>query len=155
MKTKWEIFLSQEIATEYKTTVYSLCIFFFYGGYQLIQGRTWADIFILIQMVLFAYVISQIQVLVFQNVDEADHLGGREWLGLFLCSGLYGLFGQVFNWFDRRWDMMIFLVIYMVITHLTIFFTNKIKRHIDSKQLNQQLEQLKKRKETNDDQQCY
>ncbi|MGT2666937.1 DUF3021 domain-containing protein [Streptococcus rifensis] len=150
MKTKWENFLSKEIAIEYKTAIYCFCVYFFYAAYQLIQGRTTADILVLIQMVLVAYGIAQIQVFIFHNFDEADRLQGRKLLGLLVCSGLYALFAQWLNWFDQRWDVAFYFATFVALEYLTIFIANKIKRHIDSKQLNQLLKTYKQGKEKKD-----
>ncbi|MGT2907841.1 DUF3021 domain-containing protein [Streptococcus dentiloxodontae] len=152
MKTKWwERFLSQEIANEYKTAVYCFCVYFFYAVYQLLQGRTTANIYYLIEMVIAAYVITQIQVFLFKNFDEADRLARRELLGLIVCSCLYGAVGQWLSWFDGNLLAAACFIIYVMLEYLTIFIANKIKRHIDSKKLNQLLESYKKGKESHHD----
>ncbi|WP_317334924.1 DUF3021 domain-containing protein [Streptococcus orisratti] len=144
MKTKWwEGFLSQEIANEYKTAVYCFCVYFFYSTYQLLQGRTTANIYYLIEMVIVTYVITQIQVFLFNNFDEADRLARRELLGLIVCSCLYGLVGQWLSWFDGNLLAAACFVIYVMLEYLTIFIANKIKRSIDSKKLNIMLDDYK------------
>lgn len=144
MKTKWwEGFLSQEIANEYKTAVYCSCVYFFYSAYQLLQGRTTANIYYLIEMVIVTYVITQIQVFLFNNFDEADRLARRELLGLIVCSCLYGLVGQWLSWFDGNLLAAACFVIYVMLEYLTIFIANKIKRSIDSKKLNIMLDDYK------------
>ncbi|MDY5636074.1 DUF3021 domain-containing protein [Streptococcus orisratti] len=144
MKTKWwEGFLSQEIANEYKTAVYCFCVYFFYSAYQLLQGRTTANIYYLIEMVIVTYVITQIQVFLFNNFDEADRLARRELLGLIVCSCLYGLVGQWLSWFDGNLLAAACFVIYVMLEYLTIFIANKIKRSIDSKKLNIMLDDYK------------
>ncbi|EHI74699.1 Uncharacterised protein [Streptococcus criceti] len=144
MKTKWwERFLSQEIANEYKAAIYCFCVYFFYAVCQLLQGRTTANIYYLIEMVIAAYVITQVQVFLFKNFDEADRLARRELLGLIVCSCLYGLVGQWLSWFDGNLLAAACFVLYMMLEYLTIFIANKIKRNIDSKKLNRLLNDYK------------
>ncbi|WP_303974526.1 DUF3021 domain-containing protein [Streptococcus merionis] len=145
MKTKWQNFLSQEIAIEYKTATYCFVLYFFDICYQLWQGRSTVSILTLIEMVLVVYVVTQIQYWIFGNFDEADHLRGRRLLGLFVCPLLYGVAGSVFCWFDGNGLAQLALVVYVLLKDLSFFYFNRLKRRIDSKHLNQLLKDYKER----------
>ena len=147
MKTKWQIFLSQEIAIEYKAATYCFLLYFFLACYQLFKGYSTVAIASLVEIVVVAYFISQIQVWLFDNFDEADQLRGRKLLGIVFCPILYGGFAYLFDWFDRHWLTLLCFVLFLLLEYLTIFYFNRLKRRIDSKHLNQLLKDYKERRD--------
>lgn len=140
-------FLSREIGIEFKVCLYFCMILFFYFMYQIIQGSFNASILIMMEMVFTAYFIGYIQVYLLKNFDEAEKLG-REEIGKILLGSLtYAVISYALSWFDRNPTATILYFLYMMICYLTVFLAYKIKRDIDTVQLNRELEQFKSGKE--------
>ena len=133
--------LSNEIAIEYKASLYTLCVMVFYCIYLLCCGICSADIFFLLQMFCTAYVIVYIQYYLLGNPDEAERLGISRLLGILCCVLLYTLMSYFWNWFDRNLFVTAMFLVYMISIY---FLINKIKRVIDTNRLNHLLTEFKK-----------
>ncbi len=146
MKVKWLKFLSREIALEYKTGIYCLYLYFFYACRQLLREGGNLSILTLFQMAFVAYFVTLLQFYLFENFDEADQLRGRKFLGLLVCSLLYMGMASWFNWFGHSWPILLAFLGFMILAYLVTFFFNRLKRRIDSKHLNQLLQEYKERR---------
>lgn len=148
MKSKgWEKFkklLSREIVIEYKACLYFSCILFFYFVYLLCQGTDLASIVFLFEMILTAYVAGYIQICLFHNSDEAEELEKKDILGILFCTLLYGGASYGFAWFDRNLTAALLFLAYMLFVHYCVYLLNKIKRAIDTENLNKMLNEFKK-----------
>ena len=100
--TLWERYLTKEIGIEFKACLYFFAILFFYCMYRLVLGIYDAGMLHMAEMILSAYIIGYLQVYVFWNFDEADTLGGREWLGIGACTVIYSLLSYFLKWFDKK-----------------------------------------------------
>lgn len=137
--TLWERYLTQEIGIEFKACLYFFAILFFYCMYRLVQGIFNAGMLHMAEMILAAYIIGYLQVYVFWNFDEADTLGGREWLGLGVCTVIYSLLSYFLKWFDKNIWVTVGFAAYVVVMYVCVFFIYKSKRRIDDKKLNEDL----------------
>ena len=137
--TLWERYLTKEIGIEFKACLYFFAILFFYCMYRLVLGIFDAGMLHMAEMILAAYIIGYLQVYVFWNFDEADTLGGREWLGLGVCTVIYSLLSYFLKWFDKNIWVTVGFAAYVVILYVCVFFIYKSKRHIDDKKLNEDL----------------
>lgn len=144
LKDKLKRVLSNEIAIEYKASLYTLCIMVFYCIYLLCCGIYSADIFFLLQMFCTAYVIVYIQYYLLENPDEAERLGLSRLLGILCCVLLYTVMSYFWNWFDRNLFVTTLFFVYMINIYLCVFLVNKIKRVIDTNRLNHLLTEFKK-----------
>ena len=143
MKSRWKGFLSREIAIDYKTCIYTLCLLIFDAGFQY-----HISILFLIEMITCAYIVTYVQVYLFNDFDEAKRFSLKEWVELLACIILYDLLAYLLGWFGRgnvAW-VLIFFSVYLLICYFSIYIANKIKRKIDTNRLNQLLEDYKKKK---------
>ena len=137
--TLWERYLTQEIGIEFKACLYFFAILFFYCMYRLVQGIFDASMLHMAEMILAAYIIGYLQVYVFWNFDEADTLGDHEWLGMGVCTVIYGLLSYFLKWFDKNIWVTLGFAAYVVVMYICVFFIYKSKRRIDDKKLNEDL----------------
>ncbi|MBQ7774404.1 MAG: DUF3021 family protein [Lachnospiraceae bacterium] len=145
--TGMERFLFKEIGVEFKACLYFFCILFFYSMYRMIQGVWDASIVHMIEMILTAYFMGYFQVLVLSNFDEGERLGIREICYTILCSGLYTVVAALGKWFDGRFLMIVTFFLYMLLVYICAFLVYKIKRDLDTKQLNEELRAFQERSE--------
>lgn len=141
-------FLFYEIAIDFKTCIYFFMILFYYFAWQIIQGSLTADIVLMVEMLAAAYVMGYIQMYLLGNFDEAEKLGKRELYKILLASLTYTVASYVLNWFSRNLIATVLFFVYMVLCYGCIFLSYKIKRDVDTAQLNRELEQFKKEKES-------
>ncbi|MDO4333338.1 MAG: DUF3021 domain-containing protein [Eubacteriales bacterium] len=143
-KRKLRKYLSAEISIEYKACLYFSCIVFFYSACLLVQKNYFASVAVLWEMVLTAYAMGYLQVYLFRNFDEADRLGKREAASILLCACLYTGVSWLFKWFDRSAPATLLYLAYMLLCYGCIFLCNKVKRMIDTQNLNKLLTEFKK-----------
>ncbi|WP_251389666.1 DUF3021 domain-containing protein [Mediterraneibacter agrestimuris] len=144
MNNRWSQFLSREIAIEYKASIYSICVTFYYYIYQIIQHSLKANILYLMEIVFVCYLMGYVQVYLLQNFDEADSLGKKEVVKIIICSTLYTAISQILQWFDSCWINTVVFWGYIFSCYTCIFLINKLKRKIDTKRLNFLLDNYKK-----------
>ena len=104
--------------------------------------------FFLIEMITCAYIVTYVQVYLFNDFDEAKRFSLKEWVELLACIILYDLLAYLLGWFGRgnvAW-VLIFFSVYLLICYFSIYIANKIKRKIDTNRLNQLLERTIKRR---------
>ena len=135
----WELYLTKEIGIEFKACLYFFAILFFYCVGRMIGGDFSAEILHMAEMILTCYVIGYIQVYLLWNFDEGDTLGGREILGMVLCTLIYCAVSYFFRWFERSIPATLLFALYLIICYICVFFIYKSKRHIDDKRLNEDL----------------
>ena len=83
-------YLRLEVIVDYKACIYFFCILFFYCVYRIIQHAFTANILYMFEMIGTAYVMGYLQVCMLQNFDEAEHIGKKELLFMFVCvCGFY------------------------------------------------------------------
>ena len=146
MKTKWEEVLSQEIAIKYKSGIYSLCHLLYCALYLISQQRDQIGLFQLAEIVLLAWFINHLLVYFLDNFDEADRIRGKWWFSAILCSSLYMIAAGLLKWLGRDKLATIGFGFFQLFCYIGVYINNKIKRQIDSKQLNKQLQDFKQRR---------
>ena len=137
--TLWELYLTKEIGIEFKACLYFFAFLFFYCVVRLIGGVYVADMLHMAEMILACYVIGYIQVYLLWNFDEADSLGGKELLGMVICTAVYSVLSYVFKWFDRNLTATFIFVAYVLLCYICVYFIYKSKSYIDDKRLNEDL----------------
>ena len=95
-------------------------------------------------MIAAAYLMGYLQVYVLGNFDEAEHLGKRQVLFILLCTVLYTGASWVLGWFDRDGVPTLIFAGYMVFAYGCMFLVNKLKRNIDTENLNRMLTEYKR-----------
>lgn len=146
MKNKlslWERYLTKEIGIEFKACLYFFAILFFYCIYRLCVGLVVADILHMAEIILTAYIIGYLQVFVLWNFDEADSLGGKEILGISVCTIIYTGLAYLLSWFDRNLYVTLGFAAYVVFFYVCAYLVYKCKRKIDDKMLNEDLDLFK------------
>jgi len=145
-REKFKRILSREIVIEYKACLYFCCMIFFYFVYLMCRGTYLASILFLFEMILTAYAAGYVQVYLFHNSDEAQRLERRDILGIIFCTFLYGGISYALAWFDRSLPVTLLFLAYMIVVHYCVYLANKIKRAIDTENLNKMLSEFKKEK---------
>lgn len=145
----WERYLTKEIGIEFKACLYFFAILFYYCIYRLCEGLVVADILHMAEMILAAYLIGYLQVFVLWNFDEADSLGGREMLGISVCTVIYTGLAYLLSWYDRNLYVTFGFAAYVVLFYVCTYLLYKWKRKIDDKKLNEELDLFKTRFDNN------
>ncbi len=144
---KFKRFLSMEIGIEIKACLYFSIILFYYFLHRVVQGSYAAGIPVMIEMVLTSYAMSYLQVYLLQNFDEAERFGAGVAGRSVFCTALYTVIAYLFRWFDGNLTVTFCFFPYMLITYLCVFLIYKLKRDIDTAQLNRELERFKSRRD--------
>lgn len=147
-KRKLKRIISLEIAIEYKSCLYFACVIFFYFVYLLCNKIYSAKVLHMFEIILTAYLNVYIQVYVFRNFDEADRIGKRDALGIFFCTCLYTAASYLLNWYERGAGVTLLFFLYMLLLYFCVYLCNKIKRIIDTENLNRMLTEFKKGEES-------
>ena len=105
-----------------------------------------ASIIYLAEMILSTYFMGYMQVLFMRNFDEAETFGVYEAVASLVCTLIYGGISFGFVWFDRKPGVTALFCGYILFAYLCAFIVYKVKRDVDTKQLNEELEQFKKGK---------
>ena len=137
--TLWERYLTSEIGIEFKACLYFFAILFFYCVFRIVQGKWEAGILHMGEMILTCYIIGYSQVFLFRNFDEATRLGGREWIGMVVCTSLYCLVSYFGGWFEKKIAVTLLFAAYVVLMYTCVFLIYKTKRRLDDKLLNEEL----------------
>ena len=135
----WELYLTKEISIEFKACLYFFAFLFYYCMYRVIGGVYDASILHMTELILACYIIGYIQVYLLWNFDEADKLGGKEILGIALCTVVYTAISWLFNWFDKNIIATVLFAAYILLVYFCVYLVYKYKRIIDDKKLNEDL----------------
>lgn len=139
----WYQFVNREIVIDYKTCLYFSCIMIFYFAYLAILHIYSASILYMFEMLMTAYIISYLQVYLLHIFDEAEKIGLQEILFTMLCSSLYTVTSYLLNWFNQNHLAALCFFCYVAFCYWCIYFANKIKRSLDTKLLNEMLNDYK------------
>ena len=142
-KKNWNSYLSKEISIEYKACLYFYSILVFYCIYLACKGVFQASVLYMCEMIASTYLMGYLQIYCLSNFDEAERFGVKEFLKSLLCSGIYAAVSYLFGWFDRRLPVTVLFLAFFVFAYWCVYMINKIKRNIDTKNLNEMLEQFK------------
>lgn len=140
-----EWYLTRKIGSEIKCCLTFLLISCFYWIYRWLGGFTEAGIIHMLEMVMLAYVLQWIQVLMHADFDEVDSLGSKEWLLILIGSFVYSFVAYLGSWFDKSIHVGVVFLLYMICAYLCTFLVYKIKRAIDAKHLNEDLQHFQQR----------
>lgn len=140
-------YFSREIEIEYKSCLYFFAMLFFYCVYRMVNGRFSADIIIMAEIIAAAYVMCYVQVYLLGNFDDGENIHKFTCLAILFCSAAYTGISYLFRWFDRNGWATFWYFLYMLFMYVCMFLVNKVKRDIDTKRLNEELEVFKRNKE--------
>lgn len=146
MKDRWSHYLSREISIKYKAVIYSLCHLFYCACYLIWWDTFSISLLQITEIAFLSYFICNLQVFAFNNFDEADSVTGKWWVSALLCTGLYLLAVYFMDWFDDHVLVILGFGAWQLFCYYCVYLVNKVKRHIDTKNLNQLLEVYKKGK---------
>ncbi len=135
----WELYLTKEIGIEFKACLYFFAILFYYCMFKLCTGSVSASILHMAEMIFTAYIIGYIQVYLFNNFDEAESLGLREWVGILVCTCIYLTVAFFGKWFDGNMYVLLGFAAYLLLTYFCVFLIYRSKRRIDDRKLNEDL----------------
>lgn len=139
-------FIILEVGIEIKACLYFSIIVFYYFMYQILQGSFYASIVLMIEMVLTAYAMNYIQVYLLKNFDEAEKIDIKVTLLSFACAAVYTAISYLLSWYDRSVIATAGFFVYMLLCYSCVFLIYKIRRDIDTRELNQELEAFKQQK---------
>lgn len=139
-----ECYLTKKIGVEIKCCLMFFLILCFYCSYRWIVNFTQAGIIHMLEMVLLAYLIGWIQNLLHYDFDEVDALKIREWVSVIISACAYAIIGHFAGWFDGNIGVCVGFGFYIVCAYLCSYLIYKIKRTIDAKHLNEDLNRFKK-----------
>lgn len=142
-KKNWNSYLSNEIAIEYKACLYFYSILVFYCIYLACKDVFQASVLYMCEMIASAYLMGYVQIYCLGNFDEAERFSKKEFLKTLLCSGIYTGVSYVFGWFDRSLLVTASFLAFFVFAYWCVYLVNKMKRDIDTKNLNEMLERFK------------
>lgn len=140
-------FLSLEVGIEIKACLYFALILFFYFCYQIARGSLYAGILLMVEMVLTTYAMCYIEAYVLNNFDEAERFDKKTIICSVFCSAAYAAVSYFLNWYDKNIAVTAGFFGYMFFSYLCVFLCFKIKRDIDTAELNRELEEFKQRKD--------
>lgn len=144
--SKFKKYLAQEIGIEFKACLYFFVILFFYAMYKVIGGSMEANIIYLTEMILSTYIMGYIQVCFICNFDEGERFGVYEAAASLICSFIYTILSYLFGWFDRKTGVTVLFCGYILCAYVCAFIVYKVKREVDTIQLNEELEDFKKKR---------
>lgn len=143
---RFKRYLSAEIGIEFKACLYFFAILFFYSMYRIIQGSFDASIILMAEMILTTYVMGYVQVYLLNNFEEAEHLGVKEAISILFCTAVYTTVSYFLNWYDKNITATLIFFFYILLCYVSVFLIYKLKREMDTVELNRQLEHFKNRK---------
>lgn len=143
---KFKTCLSAEIIIEYKACLYFGCVLAFACFYSLYRGIYYISIPHLFEMILTAYFVGYLQVYVLHNFDEAEQIDKKGVISAVICTGIYTAVSCLFGWLERNVVATVLFLAYMLLVYFCIYLINKIKRAIDTENLNGMLNEFKKEK---------
>lgn len=141
---RFKKFLRWEIEIGFKACQYFFMIFFYYAVYRMLGGSREADIAAAAEIIMTAYIMCYAQVYLLRNFDESEYLGRYETAAAAACSMMYGAVSFAFGWFEREIAATALFVLYMLVCYLVMFLCYHIRRRIDTRQLNLELEEYKR-----------
>lgn len=137
-------YLSMEIGIEYKACIYFFVILFFYAMYRVIIGVYEASLLHMLEMICATYGMGYLQVLALGNFDEAERLSlGWVFKDIF-CSCIYVGISALGGWFDGNRAAAAAFAAYCAVMLFCGYLANRMKREIDTDQLNVMLQEYKR-----------
>ncbi len=141
--SRWERYLSKEIGIEFKACLYFFAFLFFYCMVEICKGNFQASMLIMAEMIFTNYAMGYVQVFLMDNFDEAEQLGAKEIVCMSICIGLYTAISYLGNWFGRSPVVTLIFVAYLILLYVCVYLVYKLKRKIDTRQLNHMLADFK------------
>lgn len=145
-----ERWLTIKIGVEIRCCLSFFLMLFYYCVYRLLGGVAEAGILHLTEMVLLAYLVGWVQALLKADFDQIDRIGWKEAAVLTGGAAAYGLAAWLFGWFDGKTGVVLLFFVYMVCCGLATFWMCQLKRAIDAKLLNDELQAFQHRSADNE-----
>ena len=145
--TWFERYLFDEIAIEFKACLYFFAIMFFYCLYRLSCNKVDAMILHMAEIIFLTYVMGYVQTFLLKRFDEAYEWRIRSTLYMIICSFLYTVASYLCDWFDRSLFVSGLFFFYICFMYVCCFWLYRVRRRIDEKIMNRDLQALQERKE--------
>ena len=123
---------------------------FFYSMYKLLGGSTSASIIHMAEMIILTYVMCYVQIYLMRNFDEGEEFRLKELLLSVLCGAIFTIASWLFGWFDKNVPVTIGFFLFVVFAYFCGFLVYKIRRILESKALNEDLQAFKERGKVNE-----
>lgn len=136
-------YLAVEIVIEYKACLYFFVILFFCCVYRMLCGSFQISILHMGEMIMAAYLMEYLQVYLLWNFDEAERLGRREICCILFCTALYTAASWGGGWLERDVAATLSFAAFLVFAYWCVYLIHKIKRAIDTENLNRMLTEYK------------
>lgn len=144
--TWFERYLFDEIAIEFKACLYFYAILFFYCLYRISCHKMDALILHMAEIIFLNYVMGYVQTYLMGKFDEADRWNFRSCIYMVVCSLIYVGVSYLGNWFDRKLLVSIIYFFYMCFMYACCYWVYKIRRKIDEKIMNKELQAFQARR---------
>lgn len=148
--TGLERYLLEEIGVEFKACIYFFCYLFYYSMYKLIGGSTDASIIHMAELIFLTYGMCYLQIYLMNCFDEGEEFRLKELLLSMLCGLIYTTASWFFGWFDKNVPVTIGFFLFVVFAYFCGFLVYKIRRTLESKALNEDLQAFKERGHINE-----
>lgn len=139
MRNRFRNYLSNEIAIEYKACLYFFCFLFFYCVYLWYRKVYSVTMLFIFELIMTTYFMGYLQVYLMHNFDESEQFGKWEAFMTLLCTCIYTAVSFLFGWFDRSFPVSVLFFFYVFFSYICAWLVNKIKRKIDTENLNNML----------------
>lgn len=140
--TKWYRFLGKEIGIEYKACLYFFAILFYVGCYRFLCGEYSVSLLHLAEVIMTTYIMGYLYVYVLDCMDEAPAYTPKIIMEMVVCSIAYAVLSYVFSWMDHSVTANVLFAFYMMLGHVCMLLVNRIKRDVDTMELNDMLKEF-------------
>lgn len=140
-----ERWLTIKIGVEIRCCLTFFLMAFFYCVYRLVTGSAEASIWHLTEMIAVAYLFGWVQALLHADFDEMDRVGLKEAAVMILGAAVYTLTAVLGGWFGGSALVNGLFMVYMVGCGLSTVLICWIKRTIDARLLNAELQAFQQR----------
>lgn len=139
---KW---ITIKIGVEVRCCLTFFLMVCYYCVYRLLTASGQAGILHLAEMAGAAYLFGWVQALLHADFDEMDRLGLREWSVILAGGAVYTITAWIGGWFTAYAIALPLFFVYMVGCSLCTLLIYYIKRTIDARLLNDDLQRFQQR----------
>lgn len=145
-KLAWfEKYLFDEIGIEFKACLYFFAILFFYCIYRVFCHKYDALILHMAEIIFLTYIMGYVQMFLLGKFDEADIWNIKSTVYMLGCSMIYAVISYAGKWFDRNVWVSCGYFLYMCFMYVCCYWLYKLRRRIDEKIMNQDLQAFQSR----------
>ena len=143
--TWYEKYLFDEIGIEFKACLDFFAMLCFYCIYRICCREYDALILHMAEMIFLTYVMGYVQNFLLGKFDEVDVWNIKSTVYMLGCSMIYAVISYVGKWFDRNVLVSGGFSLYMCFMYVCCYWIYKIRRKIDEKIMNKDLQAFQSR----------